>query len=321
MFAFGGENVTRGNLKNLVVDKPSPITVALAQKSDKDGMFAFGGENVTRGNLKNLVVDKPSPITVALAQKSDKDGMFAFGGENVTRGNLKNLVVDKPSPITVALAQKSDKDGMFAFGGENVTRGNLKNLVVDKPSPITVALAQKEPMAEKMVQLENKGVPVLVNPDLRQDTMGDHKLGAGFEEIRIGIDDLKNLVQKPKDHTNVQLNATNPVNNPPYNNWSVNQPSHPHDSGMKGDEDLGMRDIIIDGVNYDFHQVQSNNVKAQHKQKEVKLAQVMPVNDDDNEPGNFAVHERDPAHSPVNLAQTKSKFIPLSDEQNQPGNL
>jgi len=68
-------------------------------------MFAFGGENVTRGNLKNLVTDKPSPITVALAQKSDKDGMFAFGGENVTRGNLKNLVTDKPSPITVALAQ------------------------------------------------------------------------------------------------------------------------------------------------------------------------------------------------------------------------
>ena len=70
-------------------------------------MFAFGGENVTRGNLKNLIVDKPSPITVALAQKSDKDGMFAFGGENVTRGNLKNLIVDKPSPITVALAQRN----------------------------------------------------------------------------------------------------------------------------------------------------------------------------------------------------------------------
>merc|ERR1711988_1432106 len=67
---------------------------AARRKSDKDGLFAFGGENVTRGNLKNLVIDKPSPITVALARKSDKDGMFAFGGENVTRGNLKNLVVD-----------------------------------------------------------------------------------------------------------------------------------------------------------------------------------------------------------------------------------
>jgi hypothetical protein len=129
-----------------------------------------------------LIVDKPSPITVALAQKSDSDGMFAFGGENVTRGNLKNLIVDKPSPITVALAQKSDKDGMFAFGGENVTRGNLKNLIVDKPSPITVALAQKSPVVNHLLQLENQGVPVLVNPEssLRTDTMADHKLGPGF---------------------------------------------------------------------------------------------------------------------------------------------
>jgi len=133
-----GKNITKQSLVHLA----GPEFVQLDEhKSDKDGVFAFGGENVTRGNLKNLIVDKPSPITVALAQKSDSDGMFAFGGENVTRGNLKNLIVDKPSPITVALAQKSDSDGMFAFGGENVTRGNLKNLIVDKPSPITVALA------------------------------------------------------------------------------------------------------------------------------------------------------------------------------------
>merc|ERR1712070_1175917 len=47
---------------------PQSLSLSL-KKSDKDGMFAFGGENVTRGNLKNLVVDKPSPITVALAQQ------------------------------------------------------------------------------------------------------------------------------------------------------------------------------------------------------------------------------------------------------------
>ena len=46
--------------------------------------------------------------------------------------------------------------------------------------------------------------------------------------------------------------AKNPVNNPPFNNWSVNQPSVPHNKGMKGTEDLEQRDIIIDGVNYDF---------------------------------------------------------------------
>ena len=29
----------------------------------------------------------------------------------------------------------------------------------------------------------------------------------------------------------------------------MNQPSPPHQFGMKGNEDLGLRDIIIDGVN------------------------------------------------------------------------
>ena len=152
--------------------------------------------NVTRGNLKNLVTDKPAPITVALAQKSDADGLFKLMDANVTRGNLKNLVTDKPAPITVALAQKSDADGLFKLMDANVTRGNVKNLVTDKPAPITVALAQTE----------------------------------------------------------------NPVENPPFNNWSVNQPSPPHQHGMKGNEDLGQRDIIIDGVNgFDYVQTGSMN--------------------------------------------------------------
>merc|ERR1712226_657123 len=46
-----------------------------------------------------------APITVALAQKSDADGLFKLMDANVTRGNLKNLVTDKPAPITVALAE------------------------------------------------------------------------------------------------------------------------------------------------------------------------------------------------------------------------
>ena len=39
--------------------------------------------------------------------------------------------------------------------------------------------------------------------------------------------------------------------NPPFNNWSVNQPSVPHDHGMQGTEDLGQH-ITIDGhkINY-----------------------------------------------------------------------
>jgi hypothetical protein len=39
-------------------------------KSDSDGLFKLMDANVTRGNLKNLITDKPSPITVGLAQKN-----------------------------------------------------------------------------------------------------------------------------------------------------------------------------------------------------------------------------------------------------------
>lgn len=45
------------------------------------------------------------------------------------------------------------------------------------------------------------------------------------------------------------MRSGNPVDNPPYNNWSVNQPSPPHDVGLKGKENLGLRDILIDGIN------------------------------------------------------------------------
>jgi|LauGreDrversion4_2_1035121.scaffolds.fasta_scaffold229829_2 hypothetical protein len=50
----------------------------------------------------------------------------------------------------------------------------------------------------------------------------------------------------------------NPVVNPPFNNWSVNQPSVTHAKGLNGDEDVGLRNLIIDGVN-GFDLVQLNN--------------------------------------------------------------
>merc|ERR1711865_1353199 len=67
--------------------------------------FALMDNNVTITHLKNLVIDKPAPITVKLAQVSGND--FALMDNNVTIGNLKNLVIDKPAPITVKLAQIS----------------------------------------------------------------------------------------------------------------------------------------------------------------------------------------------------------------------
>merc|ERR1719491_2449744 len=62
------------------------------------------------------------------------------------------------------------------------------------------------------------------------------------------------------DVTAVKITTKNPVWNPPFNNWSVNQPSVLHDSGDKGDQDLELRDIIIDGVNgYDLVQTHAMN--------------------------------------------------------------
>ena len=41
--------------------------------------------------------------------------------------------------------------------------------------------------------------------------------------------------------------AQNPVENPPMNNWSVHQPSAPHATGLKGDEDMGMS-MMVNGT-------------------------------------------------------------------------
>jgi hypothetical protein len=248
-------------LKNLVTDKPSPITTKLAQKSDGDNVFAFDGSNVTRGNLKNLVTDKPSPITTKLAQKSDGDNVFAFDGSNVTRGNLKNLVTDKPSPITTKLAQKSDGDNVFAFDGSNVTRGNLKNLVTDKPSPITTKLAQlsdiQGPVTKTLLQMEKsdssahaltQGVPVQVNPVVMQNDMASASLDMN---IKVGPDDVTLPKKNAQKTTLAQLE--NPVVNPPFNNWSVNQPSPPHQHGLDGKADLG-QNILVDGHPVHFAQ-------------------------------------------------------------------
>ena len=82
-------------------------SVSAIQKSDADGLFKLMDANVTRGNLKNLVTDKPAPITVALAQKEaekkkkdDNRVDHTLEGLNVTRGAMKKLVTDFQTPIT-----------------------------------------------------------------------------------------------------------------------------------------------------------------------------------------------------------------------------
>jgi len=63
--------------------------------------------NVTKGAMKALLTDKPSPITLKLAQqklKKDTDAVFSLMDNNVTKGAMKALLTDKPSPITLKLA-------------------------------------------------------------------------------------------------------------------------------------------------------------------------------------------------------------------------
>lgn len=79
------------------------------------------------------------------------------------------------------------------------------------------------------VTLQVKGVPVTVNPEsiMKENTMAAHHLGLDLE---VGYNtEVLNLVQ-----TDSKMNMGNPVWNPPFNNWSVNQPSVPHEHGDDG---------------------------------------------------------------------------------------
>ena len=106
------------------------------------------------------------------------------------------------------------------------------------------------------IQLEQKGVPVHVNPVIARPT-GVEEANLGLK-LLVGPDEVSVAKKKPAE-TNL-LQTGNPVWNPPFNNWSVNQPSGPHASGLAGKEDLGLRNIVIDGVNgYDLIQTESEN--------------------------------------------------------------
>jgi hypothetical protein len=124
-------------------------------------------------------------------------------------------------------------------------------LVTDKPAPITVALAQKTPASSILLALEKSdsksatGVPVLVNPVIMKNTEGESDLGL---KMLVGPDDVS--VQKKKT---ALAQTSNPVNNPPWNNWSVNQPSVPHNHGLAGKADLG-QNIIVDGHQISYAQ-------------------------------------------------------------------
>jgi hypothetical protein len=94
------------------------------------------------------------------------------------------------------------------------------------------------------------------------------------------------------DLVQTESKVNNPVDNPPYNNWSVNQPSPPHMVGWKGNEDWG-QNMIVDGHRVKFAQTSQPN----------NLAQLAPFKPGQNIPGNFLVEERNPSHDPTELVQ------------------
>jgi len=87
-------------LKNLVTDKPAPITTKLAQKSDADNLSSLFDANVTRGALKNLVTDRPAPITLKLAQVENP----------VYNPPFNNWSVNQPSPHHIQHASTGKED-------------------------------------------------------------------------------------------------------------------------------------------------------------------------------------------------------------------
>ena len=79
-----------------------------------------------------------------------------------------------------------------------------------------------------------------------ENTEADTDLGL---KMMIGPDEVS--VERHRGRRGALVQLENPVVNPPFNNWSVYQPSPPHDSGLNGKEDLG-QNIIVDGHRVHF---------------------------------------------------------------------
>merc|ERR1711935_490790 len=89
----------------------------------------------------------------------------------------------------------------------------------------------------KSSQMMAQGVPVTVDPSLLKNDMGASKFG---NKILIGADEIEYSKKKAQavPASTVLLQTANPVENPPFNNWSVNQPSQPHAiGGWEGKDD------------------------------------------------------------------------------------
>ena len=191
LFKLMDANVTRGNLKNLVTDKPSPITVGLAQiesisqiNATKSGNQTKNNKNSTDSNingldvstsaLKNIVTDEPSPLTEHNTNKNTVNASNSTAVEKITTSNITTpadtITINHNGTTTTVvndLAQKkvvSKKDSKkkdddkidHILNGMNITVGALKGLITDKPAPLTEHNANK---TKKNKDVSDAGVP------------------------------------------------------------------------------------------------------------------------------------------------------------------
>ena len=167
----------------------------------------------------------PEPIS-----NEDATESISIGGDNVKflqTSDIDDTTVLMVDGVPVYVQPKLMKD---PFGASPIR----EKLIIGEDD---IKLIQTDEVDDTTV-LQIDGVPVYVNPKPMKDPMENADLGS---KIIVGSDDVKY----------VQLE--NPVVNPPFNNWSVNQPSRPHDQGMQGTEDLG-QNIIVDGTRVHYAQ-------------------------------------------------------------------
>merc|ERR1719333_1492136 len=152
---------------------------------------------------------------------------------------MKNLVTGKQG-----LAQGEPIYVNPVVATNTMGDANLDMKILVGPDEVSLPKKKAAAAAAKQQQVlgqkDKAGVPVHVNPTLMSNSMSDADLGMN---MRVGPDE----VHVEKKNQKVKLAQTgNPVWNPPFNNWSVNQPSPPHIHGLSAYQDLG-QNIIVDG--------------------------------------------------------------------------